>query len=79
MPEKISVTIQDDGSIKTDFSGFEGANCQVADQELRTRLAQFGLQLEAVQIIPKPELLAAQGEAQEQLQRRALPQEGGRQ
>ena len=66
---KVEVTIHDDGSVRPDFIGFEGDACVVADLQLRTRLAQFGITLEDVQVTPKPELLAAQGEKQALLQK----------
>jgi hypothetical protein len=67
---KVEVTINADGSVRPDFFGFEGEACITADQQLRARLAQFGLALEEVQVTAKPELFAGSGEQQALLHHR---------
>jgi acetylornithine deacetylase/succinyl-diaminopimelate desuccinylase-like protein len=59
MPKEIEVTVNPDGTTKTDFSGFQGPSCLDAAKLLRELLAQFGIQSEETQFTPKPELEAA--------------------
>ena len=56
---KIVVTVSEDTMTKTDYIGFEGANCLAESERFHTLLAQFGVQMEATSKTPKPELLAA--------------------
>jgi hypothetical protein len=59
MPKEIEVTVNADGTTKTDFSGFAGPSCLDAAKLLRELLAQYGIQSEETQFTPKPELEAA--------------------
>jgi hypothetical protein len=59
MPKAIEVTINPDGTTKTDFSGFTGPSCLDVAYRLRELLAQFGVQSEETLFTPKPELEAA--------------------
>ncbi len=59
MPKEIAVTVNPDGTTKTDFSGFAGPSCLDAAQRLRELLAQFGIQSEETLFTPKPELESA--------------------
>ena len=67
---KVEVTINPDGSVRPEFFGFEGEACITSDLQLRSRLAQFGLILEEVQVTAKPELFAESGEKQALLHQR---------
>jgi hypothetical protein len=58
MPKEIAITVNPDGTTKTDFSGFAGPSCLDAASRLREILLQFGIQLEETQFTPKPELEA---------------------
>ncbi len=59
MPKEIEVTVNPDGTTKTDFSGFAGPSCLDTAKLLRELLAQFGIQSEETLFTPKPELEAA--------------------
>jgi hypothetical protein len=59
---EIEVTINPDGTTKTDFSGFKGPSCLDAAAKLRDLLAQFGIQSEQTGFEAKPELKNAQAE-----------------
>jgi hypothetical protein len=63
----IHIIVKEDGSYKTDFSHFTGADCLAAGKQMHTLLAQFGVQVDPTDITPKPELLAVQGLQQEQV------------
>ncbi len=56
MPKEIQVTVNSDGTTRTDFSGFQGPSCLDAASRLRELLAQYGIRLEETQFTPKPEL-----------------------
>ena len=44
MSKVIRVTVDPDGNVGADFSGFVGGECQAADERLRAALAALGLQ-----------------------------------
>lgn len=56
----IQIVVKEDGTVKTDFRNFAGADCLAAGKQIHTLLAQFGVQVDEATITPKPELLAAQ-------------------
>jgi hypothetical protein len=58
MPKEIQITVNPDGTTKTDFSGFAGPSCLDVANRLRELLAQFGIQSEETLFTPKPELEA---------------------
>lgn len=58
MPKEIEVTINADGTTRTDFSGFAGPSCLDVAKRLRELLAQYGIQSEETLFTPKPELEA---------------------
>lgn len=58
MPKEIQITVNPDGTTKTDFSGFAGPSCLDAANQLRELLAQLGVQSEETLFTPKPELEA---------------------
>lgn len=62
MPKEIEITVNPDGTTKTDFSGFKGPSCLDAAARLRELLAQFGIQSEQTGFEAKPELKHAQAE-----------------
>jgi len=57
---KIVVTIESDGTVKHDYVGFAGQACMKADEELRAKLAELGIQVEQTRFEPKPELTHSQ-------------------
>ena len=59
MPKEIQITVNPDGTTKTDFSGFAGPSCLDAAKRLRELLALYGIQSEETLFTPKPELEAA--------------------
>ena len=59
---EIEITVNPDGTTKTDFSGFKGPTCLDAAARLRDLLAQFGIQSEQIGFEAKPELKNAQAE-----------------
>lgn len=73
MPKEIQITVNPDGTTKTDFSGFAGPSCLDAAQRLRELLAQFGIQSEETLFTPKPELEAPL--ENDQVARREIGQE----
>jgi len=64
MPKEIEVSINPDGTTKTDFSGFKGPSCLDVAAKLRDLLAQFGIQSEQTGFEAKPELKNAQAQAE---------------
>ncbi len=62
MLKEIAITVNSDGTTKTDFSGFQGLSCLDAAARLRELLAQFGIQSEQTGFDAKPELQNAQAE-----------------
>ncbi len=61
---KIQVTVNKDGTTKTDFDGFVGPACLSEAEKLRELLARFGVVVEQTNFIPKPELNAPQSTSQ---------------
>jgi hypothetical protein len=57
---KIIVTVQPDGTVKHDFIGYSGQECMGADEALRVKLAELGIQVETTRFEPKPELTHSQ-------------------
>lgn len=57
---KIIVTIEKDGTVKHDFVGFVGQACMQAEDELRAKLAELGIQVATTRFEPKPELAHSQ-------------------
>jgi hypothetical protein len=60
MPKKIVIIVNPDGTVKHDFIGFAGQDCMIADDALRAKLAELGIQVETTRCEPKPELLHGQ-------------------
>jgi hypothetical protein len=59
MPKEIEVTVNPDGTTKTDFSGFARPSCLDAAKLLRELLAQYGIRSEETLFTPKAELETA--------------------
>ncbi len=59
MPKEIQITVNSDGTTRTDFSGFAGPSCLDAAKRLRELLALYGIQSEETLFTSKPELEAA--------------------
>jgi len=57
----IHIVVKEDASVKVDYSNFTGTACLAAGKQMHALLAQLGVQVDQTTIIPKPELLAAQG------------------
>jgi len=67
---EIRVTVNKDGTTKTDFSGYQGPTCLDAAEQLRRLLAsRFGVQTVETNFTPKPEL--AQADTQQRTSREA--------
>jgi len=58
--KKIVIKVKPDGTVYHDFVGFVGKDCMVADDALRAKLAELGIQVETTRFEPKPELLNVQ-------------------
>lgn len=43
MPPKISIIIDEQGNIESDFKGFEGSQCQLYEQRLRSLMQGYGV------------------------------------
>jgi hypothetical protein len=64
---EVRVTVNPDGTTKTDFSGFTGPTCLDEAAKLRQLLAnRFGIQVEETNFVAKPELQQAQEQQQRQ-------------
>ena len=53
MKNIVSVSVDDKGNVQVDFSGYSGRACELEEGELRGRLLELGLRLEARQFRPK--------------------------
>lgn len=59
VPPRLTITVNTDGEISTDFSHFLGQHCLAAGKQLHTLLAEYGITIEVTTFTPKPELLAS--------------------
>lgn len=55
----LTVTVDEDGNVSTNFFNFTGTACLEAGQQLHALLAEFGVETEITTFTPKPELGAA--------------------
>lgn len=46
MQQKIEVTVNEQGELHVDFSGYVGGSCQFEEEEMRRMLAELGLKAE---------------------------------
>jgi hypothetical protein len=53
MKNIVAVSVDDKGNVQVDFSGYSGRACELEEGELRRRLSELGLRLEARQFRPK--------------------------
>lgn len=60
MSKQIVVRVNPDGTVQHDFIGYVGADCLQADEALRAKLAELGIQVETTRFEPKPELTHGQ-------------------
>lgn len=67
---KIRVTVNPDGTTKTDMVGFVGESCLAEGEKLRQLLATYGIKSVQTGFEAKPELAQAQEEG------RSISQEG---
>jgi hypothetical protein len=58
-PPTLTVTVNQDGEISTDFSHFLGQQCLAAGKQLHALLAEYGIATDVTAFTPKPELLAS--------------------
>ena len=56
MPKEIKVSINQDGTTQTDFSGFQGPGCLEEAERLQKLLALYGIHGQQTGFEPKPEL-----------------------
>jgi hypothetical protein len=55
---RLSITVQPDGTVTTDFLQFVGPTCLAAGRQLHALLAELGIESEETSFTPKPELSA---------------------
>jgi hypothetical protein len=58
-PPTLTITVAQDGTVKSDFLNFTGSACLEAGRQLHTLLAEFGLETAVTNFTPKPELSGA--------------------
>lgn len=71
MPPKISVSIDEQGQIVTDFIAFPGRSCESMERRLREEMARWGLEVRGT-VSPKSDSQISQ-ELVEELQNRGRP------
>jgi hypothetical protein len=54
---KLTIAINSEGEVSTDFTHFIGQGCLAAGEKLHTLLAEYGIATEVTLFTPKPELL----------------------
>jgi hypothetical protein len=57
LPPKLTITVNAEGDVSTDFTHFIGQQCLTAGKQLHALLAEYGLATEVTTFTPKPELL----------------------
>ena len=57
---KIVITVLPNGKVQHDFIGFAGQACIHAEEALRAKLAELGIESETTRFEPKPELTHSQ-------------------
>lgn len=55
---RVVMTVKPDGSLTSDFQGFQGRRCLEVSAQLQQDLARFGVAFADVHLTPKPTLLA---------------------
>lgn len=74
---KLTITVNTDGEIATDFSHFLGQHCLAAGKQLHALLAEYGIATEVTTFTPKPELLASPSSGEMSVHTAELLHEGG--
>ncbi len=59
LPPKLTITVNLDGDISTDFSHFLGQHCLAAGKQFHALLAEYGITTDVTTFTPKPELLVS--------------------
>lgn len=63
LPPTLTITVGQDGAVKTDFLHFTGTACLDTGRQLHAlRLAEFGIETAITGFTPKPELSGAPAE-----------------
>ena len=57
--KKIVATVEEDGTSRLDYIGFQGAECMAASKQYHSLMEQFGIMVDESNTKPKPELLIA--------------------
>jgi hypothetical protein len=73
---RLTITVEASGATTTDFLHFVGANCLATSQQLHALLAEYGIVAEVTSITPKPELLTAPRDPEQQVHNEQIV-EGG--
>jgi hypothetical protein len=58
-PPKLTIAVNADGDVSTDFAHFIGQECLAAGKQLHALLAEYGIATEVTSFTPKPELLGS--------------------
>lgn len=74
---KLTITVNTDGEISTDFSHFLGQHCLAAGKQLHALLAEYGIATEVTTFTPKPELLVSPSSGDTHVHTVELLHEGG--
>jgi len=56
-PPKLTIAVNTDGNVSTDFTHFIGLECLAAGKQLHVLLAEYGIVTEVTTFTQKPELL----------------------
>lgn len=59
LPPKLTIAVNADGDVSTDFAHFIGQDCLAAGKQLHALLTEYGVATEVTTFTPKPELLIA--------------------
>lgn len=57
LPPKLTIAVNADGEVSTDFTHFIGQECLAAGKQLHALLEEYGIVTEVTTFTPKPELL----------------------
>lgn len=77
VPPTLTITVNRNGEISTDFSHFLGQHCLAAGNHLHALLAEYGIEMDITTFTPKPELLASPSSGEMIVQNTEVLHEGG--
>jgi hypothetical protein len=77
-PPKLTITVQANGEISTDFSHFLGQHCLAAGKQLHALLAEYGITTDVTTFTPKPELFVSPASGGVLAQQTEVLHEGGK-